>query len=129
MCSKYRRALVNYIGFLGKTIYIWDMETGKKAGVCKGDADLIRSLHAIRTEEGLRIISGSDDKTVCVWGVLGFMQKFNHITHVTHEQAVKIYDLLIANDANDTKETLYAKLQDLFKLWQERRIKKMHRNV
>jgi hypothetical protein len=77
-------------------------------------------LHAIRTEEGLRIISGSDDETVRVWGVLGFMQKFKHITHVTHEQAVKIYDLLMANDANDTKETLYAKLQDLFKLWQEK---------
>jgi WD40 repeat protein len=46
-------------------VRVWDASTGAELNVLKGHTDWVNSVAISR--DGMRIVSGSDDKTVRVW--------------------------------------------------------------
>jgi WD40 repeat protein len=48
-----------------KTVRIWDASTGAELNVLRGHTNLVNSVAISR--DGMRIVSGSNDKSVLVW--------------------------------------------------------------
>src|SRR5438445_8338572 len=56
--------------YYDKTIRIWD-PTGKEIAVCRGHEDGVNSVIGVNTEDGMRLVSCSDDFTMRIWDLTG----------------------------------------------------------
>ena len=68
-----------YVLYGGKTLTIWDTETGKDAGTLAGHKSPITSCSY--SPDGLRIVSGSKDKTLKIWDAKTGMEIASIVGH------------------------------------------------
>ncbi len=86
----------------GKNVYLWKFDTGVCFKVLQGHTGLINSISM--SKNGLRIVSGSKDKTVRVWDVVsGECSGLGECEDIVNSVHINVYGRCIAFDSNDTK--------------------------
>ncbi|KAK7687251.1 hypothetical protein QCA50_009756 [Cerrena zonata] len=88
-------------------IYIWNADTGKLVCTLEGHTGIVRC--AIFSPDGIRVVSGADDRTVCIWDVeTGIcLRALREHTGNIHAIAISPKGNIIASEDSDSTICLW----------------------